>query len=1548
MGILHNWPLAFLIVIPIIILLYVLKQKAEEKQISSLYLWREAFKNMEATTPWEKLRHNLLMYLQILIMLVLIAALLGPYLKKAGTDYKNVVLVLDNSGSMNALYDNTKTRLEIAKEKAKEYMKSIDKDTMVTIVSSNQTAKLEVSNGSDRSTLEKIIDSIEETEYPGDLSSSISFVESMVSQWESYEAVFFSDQSVNMQSIQGKVVSLQSEGVNGAIDYVSHSMDENGMLTVLVKVSNYGTKHLNSDINLYLDETMLDIQSVSLAPSESKVLYFEGIEKKNYDSGMIQAEINEKDSLQADNVAYDKLERDETKKILLVTEQNIFLEKALQTKENIELYKTSDADIDTVSMEEEEFDLYVYDNIIPKKVPEKGNVIFINPTESIVLEEMELFQVDETKDATKVTSHAHAVTDYLSKFSFGVNAYQKISKPIWAESFLEAGEDSVGFMGLVEGRVIAVLAFDIHQSDLALQTEFPIFIYQLLGQCLNQGFVKDTILKAGETIEIYTDSKSKQIEVVNPDGEHATLAVTGTRTNYSDTKKSGIYTIIKQTGKQEQVIIQYPVATESKLKESLQITGSDKTKENSVISADTISGALDIRPILIVIGIVFVLLEWFVYSKNAHITKKRRKWMLRGFRSVIVLLLVFALLDIDVVLASQKTTTIFLLDVSDSAAGYTSEGELFIKEAIKQMPKKEQAGVIAFGKDARVEQFVTEKNLFTEIETTPITTATNLEKAVQSSMALFPENSSKRLVLITDGNENEGSLSKMASTLLGNQVATEIVKIDNISEHEVYVDQVTIPEKVKIGDTFQVKVQVKSNIKTSANIYLYSGTDLKVTEQVELQVGDNTFLFKDTQTASGLKNYRVRIEAKEDTRSINNEYVAFTQAQAGEKVLLIEGEPEEAEAFEEVLKAANITYDKIMPQAAPRSVIEMNQYKSILLLDVYADDLPEVFLNQIESYVKDYAGGLIAIGGEDSFALGNYKDTSLEKVLPVYMDLQGEKQIPETAIAMVIDHSGSMSNGNRYISQLDLAKQAAAAALSNLRETDYVGVLAFESSYDWVVPVQKATDTNKIEEAIYGIPLGGGTSIYPAVKEAYEQLKKCSAKIKHIILLTDGQDGFGDYKDLMKKLNDSNITLSTVAVGDGSDTNLLSKLAEQGKGQYYYTDINSDLPRIFAKEVFLSAKAYLVQEEFTPIITSSSDIIKEVISDGMPTMYGYIASTKKELATTHLVSEKDDPILTTWQYGLGRTVAFNSDGTGAWTANYNRWSKYPALWKNIINWTITDTTGGENEIAISNQGSNAHVVYKTKDYTEVTQIVTTYTDEDGTVKEAQLEATSPGVFEGDIDLQNIGVYSVNVTQKEGEEVVQSQNTALAMQYSSEYRFTESSTVLEEFAAAASGIFIKDPNEVFSNRMPEVNTNRNLTWIFLVLAILFFLFDIINRRIHVSIGIIRRWTTYREKKVVKDRLVVPNKKKESKETMEVQHIKETIIEQEDNRKIKPKRDNSQIINHSEQQIDKKEDKKEEKKESLSQKKENRNKESNVESQVLDTALLLNKKRDRQEW
>jgi uncharacterized membrane protein len=830
-----------------------------------------------------------------------------------------------------------------------------------------------------------------------------------------------------------------------------------------------------------------------------------------------------------------------------------------------------------------------------------------------------------------------------------------------------------------------------------------------------------------------------------------------------------------------------------------------------------------------------ILLFMYLTLKKLKGIVRKDKFILIS-RIIILILIVIGISDITINLKGENISTVFLLDVSDSMSDFKSEGIKFIDNSLKEMPKNNKAGVVVFGDNASIDKFMDDSKEYKQIKSGPVVNSTNIEEAVNSSLSLFDKGAAKRIVLISDGEENQGDILKKVSVINKENIDLKVYKVENALGDEAYVEDVKVPDNISIGEEFSVITKIQSNVQTKAKLTLFSGRDKKGEQEVELQKGTNTFVFKDVQTTGGFKSYRVLIEPEKDSNKKNNEYSCFTNVISKPNILVVEGKAGSGAGVVETLKSANSEYNVILPGGAPTTLNEMLEYKTIVLADVHVDDLNKGFMENVESYVKDYGGGIVTFGGENSYALGGYKDTALEKVLPVNMDKKGKNEVPQISISLVIDKSGSMSGGDGNVSKLTLAKEAAMKSLDNLRATDEINVIAFDDSYQKVVERQVVKDKEEIKGMIAGIGNGGGTSIYPALEEAYKTQSESSAKIKHIILLTDGQDDFGinNYNELIGNINSGGITLSTVSVGEDADTGLLGKLAEIGKGRAYHTDKYTDIPRIFAKEVLLSTGTYIINEEFQPKVASNHEILSGVLVDNsMPTLHGYVGTSIKDKAIEILSSNHDEPILAANQYGLGKTVSWTSDINGQWSGNFLTWNKGAQLIKNAIYWTIPDLSD-EGKVSITQSGNDAVVEFYSDSVKDGSKIKGVYNSEKGENGEVELTQEEPGKFVGRVKLNELGFYTFNIREDNNGEVLNNYNGAFSLQYSEEYKFNKNKNKIDTLVNETKGSFINKTKDVFKGELKSNYKPVNLTIVALVAAILLFFLDIAYRRLNLDL------------------------------------------------------------------------------------------------------------------
>src|SRR5437763_2036733 len=247
-----------------------------------------------------------------------------------------------------------------------------------------------------------------------------------------------------------------------------------------------------------------------------------------------------------------------------------------------------------------------------------------------------------------------------------------------------------------------------------------------------------------------------------------------------------------------------------------------------------------------------------------------------------------------------------------------------------------------------------------------------------------------------------------------------------------------------------------------------------------------------------------------------------------------------------------------------------------------------------------------------------------------------------------------------------MAKDAAKAAVELLGPKDKVGVIAFDADLFWVVDVQPASNKGQILDKISTIEAGGGATWAPPMEAAYEALQNTPAKLKHVIVLTDGVSEPADFEGIAQNMAQSKMTCTTVAVGDDCDFKLLQEIARVGNGRYYQAEDPSNIPQIFAKETVTASKSALNEQPFIPIVTRPSEVIANIKFDEAPFLLGYVTTRPKPTSELILATEKGDPLLAWWRYGPGMTGAFTSDAKSRWAAERGPRPGFSRLWAQAV------------------------------------------------------------------------------------------------------------------------------------------------------------------------------------------------------------------------------------------------------------------------------------------
>lgn len=591
-------PLYLILILGLIplILMYLLKKEHEDIVLSSNYLWDKMLRDMEANKPWQKLRNNLLLILQIILFTLIVLALARPQIFKGSINSDNLIIVLDKSASMKNKDINGITRFEKAKEEIEGLIKSTKANTKTTLIAMDNKPNILISNSRDKSVLKKKLNEIIVNDSSDNIKDTLSIVKALIKDTDNYELVFFTDKEIDTDIDNLKVNKINEKETNISLDNMSYSKNDKN-ITALTTVTNHSNREQSFDISIYGDDGILDVQEVKLKTKESRDIYFDNVNKN---TNVLKAEIDIEDSLDVDNSRYLVINSDPIKKVLIVSEKgNIFLEKAIGINENIEVYKSNEK----LPNDLKGYDAYIFDGKVPKDIPKDGNIVMFNPNNN------NLFNVSNGDKNGEIK----LINDELFKYvnlDFYIDKTNVIERTNWLRPILTLNDKPVIAKGIRDNQKMVVVGFDIRNTDLPLKIDFPIFIQNILDYTLNINTQEKVEVLAGENIDINILPKSKQVNIINPKGEKQKI----TSPSYSNTFYKGVYTIEQVTD--DETLKSYFVSNIDTSKESLDIK---ETHEGNIVENDNqykVRTGKDIRNLILILALIVISLEWVVYNRG--------------------------------------------------------------------------------------------------------------------------------------------------------------------------------------------------------------------------------------------------------------------------------------------------------------------------------------------------------------------------------------------------------------------------------------------------------------------------------------------------------------------------------------------------------------------------------------------------------------------------------------------------------------------------------------------------------------------------------------------------------------------------------------------------------------------------------------------------------------------------------------------------------------------------------------------------------------------
>lgn len=842
--------------------------------------------------------------------------------------------------------------------------------------------------------------------------------------------------------------------------------------------------------------------------------------------------------------------------------------------------------------------------------------------------------------------------------------------------------------------------------------------------------------------------------------------------------------------------------------------------------------------------LILIPYAFYMSKKSLADLSSWRRWSAFGLRAAVIILLVLALAGFKLIWKVDILCVLFALDASNSIPDVEHQrASDFIRNAMENIKDDDQAGLIVFGKEAYVEMLPTVKpEAKAGMPSIPSADYTNIGAAVITAMDLFPESVQKRIVLITDGNENVGNVMDDAIIAKSSGIRIFTVPLSAIGEGaaEVLVDALIAPGSVALGRVFELKAIVRSTVEGSARLKLFRDKVYLDEKDIQLSaVKRQVFTFSQVLNSEGTYIYEVLIEPAVDTMRENNLAKALVIATGRPRILYMSQDNLYTDYLYQILTQKGMEVVPMTdPSRMPTSLSEMQNYSAVVFNNIPADSLSAAQMKMIQNYVHDLGGGFVMIGGENSFGNGGYYKTPIEEVLPVNMIPERKKR--SISMVLAIDKSGSMAIPTGGYLKLDLAKEAAISVVEFLTDKDQVGVIAFDVETQDIVELEKVISKGKIEDKISSISPGGGTNIYPAIETAYRWLKDADTQLKHLILVSDGRSQQPDKSyPLVREMSQNKITVSTIAIGDDADRETMRRIAGLGMGRYYETKDAGNLPRIFVKEAFVASKL-IMEGDFRLVVSGDIEILKGIDTSHLPPLRGYVGTSAKEGASVIILSgveDPADPILSVWQYGLGRTLAFTSDARPKWAVEWLKWMDFSKFWSQAIGWSLA-LPSGEFDVYTDISGSICQITVNAVDsrgrFRNFLDFQARLIKPDLGSEILPLNQSGPGRYEAEFNAEQMGTYLLRVSEMREGKVLNSQNSGAVVSYSPEYRSLESNhALLADLASATDGKFNPEIEAITAHEKTKIWRLQDIwRWLVIVSIPLFFL-DVALRRVAIS-------------------------------------------------------------------------------------------------------------------
>jgi Ca-activated chloride channel family protein len=858
-------------------------------------------------------------------------------------------------------------------------------------------------------------------------------------------------------------------------------------------------------------------------------------------------------------------------------------------------------------------------------------------------------------------------------------------------------------------------------------------------------------------------------------------------------------------------------------------------------------------------------------AADRHHTSAGR-WRMRvsvALRSAAIAALVLALTQPMLQRTITDISVVYVLDVSHSIA------PAFVQSALEWMRQANRTGEPAH---ARYVVFADRPRLLNsveEIESVAVTSdaaanqsainqsATDLEQALDMAAFGFAPNHAKRLVLMTDGNATAGDAWRALPRLRNQGVRIYALPAAVALDNDAWIESVDLPEGVRQYETAAVRARVYSRVQAPARMQMKLNGDAVARQTTMLQPGENEITFTAPFKRQGINTVLVEVDADGDQVAENNSLSQSVWVGPRAKILYVESKPETAHYLRDALQAQGID---VTVAGTEGFTARLNGQDALVLSDVSADKLDPATVLRLERFVRE-GGGLLFTAGENTYGAEGFSGNRMQGVLPVKFEARRKRK--ELDLVLLIDRSFSMRGR-----KLEFAKSAALSTLDLLDEHHRLAVIAFDSRPHEIVPLAEVGNKHRAEDLISSMSASGQTNIYNALWHAYRLLEHSPAKTKHMILLSDGNTappgrlaaetsssaamalirkerglppeqeydktvGSGGIEELATQFNRANITLSTVAVGEDPNLELLGQLAHAANGTSHEAVSETEIPALFVTEAKRLLGESMVEEPFRPVVRMKTEALAGVDFAHGPELKGFVLGQPKRFAEVVLEAKDHQALLVQSHYGLGKSIAFLSDVKNRWAVDWLAWPGYGKLWAQVVRESIRHDTGEELALRVTREGRAAVVTLSAlaKDgrYRDDIAPNARMIMPDQTSAVSQLRQIGPGKYQARFALQAraAGSYVFELLDTPGltsQQVAQAGTRSLSYGYAEEYRdMVPNIGLLKALCERTGGTFAPQMQDVFARRGDGGLVSTPLWRYLAAIGLALFLLDVLFRR-----------------------------------------------------------------------------------------------------------------------